>query len=203
MKERPILFSAPMVRAILDGRKTQTRRILKPQPPSNSLGPYFDDESGNWQCFGWSSGCPYGQIGDQLWVRETFGIGRATGFFYFQDTLNGRHYKALFDRWTPSIYMPRKASRIQLEITNIRVERLQDISREDSIAEGVIWKNCPTRQTLANKELQRLARHMGMSAHYVDEVDYIGWYRLLWESINGAESWAVNPYVWVIEFRKV
>jgi hypothetical protein len=182
MKERPILFSAPMVRAILERRKTQTRRIMKPQPygflfqkPVKSLG-------------GAEIKCPYGQTGDRLWVRETWGTDapnldtcrrgvESDGLFY------GPYYAADADwfdnhtvRMRPSIHMPRWASRITLEITNVRVERLQDISREDAIAEGTP----PPDAAYSMRDS----------------------YMMLWESINGRGSWATNPWVWVIEFKR-
>lgn len=108
--------------------------------------------------------------------------------------------------WTrprPSIHMPRWASRITLEVTGVRVERLQDISRDDAISEGVDPHRCPTQQTEASMRAQLVAHRIGMAAHYVAEIDYIGGFRWLWESINGAGSWDANPWVWVIEFRKV
>jgi len=200
MKERPILFSAPMVRAILTGNKTQTRRIAK----LNSSG-RVELAGKNWHLDDCDAllACPYGQPGDQLWVRETFmqiphpsdlGITEkdiphtwahacaAAGSIYyradpFSDLLAD-------DRaWKPSIFMPRAASRIQLEITAVRVERLNDISGGDAIAEGV-------------------SVHADHHAKPVSSIySPIAAYRDLWESINGEGSWAVNPLVWVVEFR--
>lgn len=181
MKERPILFSAPMVRAILDGSKTQTRRLCKPANEaalSAVVGPFdcpelghghFGDEEGDLQFL-----CPYGQPGDRLWVRETFAeIGaRLT---YKADTDDGAH--CMVKRWIPSIHMPRIDSRILLEIVSVRVERLQDISDQDAMAEGVD------------------AAAYGKSHRYG--------YSRLWEEINGAGGWAANPWVWVVEFKRV
>ena len=146
-KERPIIFSGPMIRAILEGRKTQTRRIVKP----NCL----------------SKLSPYGRTGDRLWVRETWGHNpEGPGYVYRSD--GDFDMKFHGDRWRPSIHMPRWASRITLEVTGVRVERLQDINEEDALAEGV--------------------EHA---------------FRSLWESINGPGSWDANPWVWVVEFRRV
>jgi hypothetical protein len=191
MKERPILFSAPMVRAILEGSKTQTRRLVK--IPDFVRGEPFD--------------CPYGKVGDRLWVRETWKY-----WDWTEDGMPWIKYQAddetkFFDscipeewsdrveqvwaelsvsnnyeidqaardyKWRPSIFLPRWASRILLEITGVRIERLNDISVGDCCAEGA-----PLDQT-----------------HAVET-----WYQELWESINGAGSWAANPWVWVIKFK--
>lgn len=206
MTERPILFSAPMVSALLAGTKTQTRRVVKPTRgrPIDFLGggPIGGPEWNNPECWGYehhdsatwvllrSRGepddaqypCPYGQPGDQLWVRETF----AEGIHQMADVNHwayaADHFGAqqrLGDRWTPSIHMPRWASRITLEITSMRVERLQDISVADAIAEG-----CP-------------------GGEHGDRYAALEQYRALWESINGPGSWDANPWVWVVEFRRL
>src|SRR5688572_10709918 len=171
MKERPILFSAPMVRALLDGSKTQTRRIVKrPKfvPINYILNPsmLIDKFTMWWQGehggVGWSQECPYGKPGERLWVRETFcdiepRYGSSDPPVLFRaDLAAGEQYLAV-DKWKPSIFMLRKLSRIDLEIVSVRVERLQDISRGDAMAEG-----CP----FANMR----------------ESDPVGWYRELWES---------------------
>lgn len=180
--ERPILFSAPMVRALLAGAKTQTRRALK-----------FND-SGHVVKGGrkWHPddpavliACPYGHVGDMLWVRET------AAFAEFSGGLRLVNYRATPDgdptgvTWRPSIHMPRWASRISLRITNIRVERLQSISEEDAKAEGVKVRDIV----------------------YPDEprsaYSYVEQYRLLWDSINGAGSWQKNPLVWAITFERL
>lgn len=186
MKERPILFSAPMVRALLDGRKTQTRRIVKfPHPPE-----------------GWHvNNCPYGQPGDRLWVRESGwerpyrttkmmreGADTWPRFAYAADDWSDNDradFKAFGFKPRPSIHMPRWASRILLEITGIRVERLQDISEEDARAEG-----CEVPAIIYPDE-----PHSAYS--------YVEQYRLLWESINGPGSWDANPWVWCISFRRI
>jgi len=192
MKERPILFSGKMVRAILDGRKTTTRRIVKPQP----------DRSFTWtahkQCEA-EYKCPYGQAGDRLWVRETW-AGLSHNYesdsweqwepSYLKESLdfpNQLIYRADGEneliKWTPSIHMLRWASRITLEITNVRVERLQEITEEDAINEGCgIQLLCPDDEYFKAKE------------HFC----------ILWESINGKKyPWSSNPFVWVISFRRV
>lgn len=168
MKARPILFQSDMVRAILDGRKTQTRRVVKPQPQG------FDAHKMDW-------GCPYGQPGDLLWVRETVWIEsdgtpvyRADGEF-----LDGWTQRGL--RWRPSIHMPRWASRLTLRVTGVRVQRLQEISCADAACEGMGFHGC--MGIPGDKEWLRM--------HF----------QQLWEDINGVESWGANPWVWVIEFE--
>lgn len=201
IKERPILFSGPMVRAILNGRKTQTRRVVKPQDyieawengavmTKNGWIPELDN--------------PYGQPGDRLWVREKHKIwlpdggpewsciyddgqsadGLATwdeGDQYLSPEDAGLH--VLPKRWRPSIYMPRWASRITLEITGVRVERLNEISEDDARAEGM-----PTGQV-----------HPEMYDSLYSRDRFIE----TWESINGPESWDENPWVWVVEFQRI
>lgn len=246
MKERPILFSGEMVRAILDGRKTQTRRVVKPQP-SYDFGWYpgvgndgkslhYANES-HWRKGAAVDWCPYGQPGDRLWGREAWAqahplavqpgrysqpgqagipgppnvqyrtIYRADGeplqvwrnadqsHPYF--TLDGpcddiaakfptvssnytRGGKAI--HWSPSIHMPRWASRITLEITGARVERLQDISENDAQAEGY-----------PGTEID--GKHIPWSG--------LGWFMAVWQCINGVASWDANPWVWAIEFKRL
>lgn len=193
MKERPILFSGPMVRALLAGTKTQTRRVVKPLPitlnrETNSL--QVDDKNIANGRFAKQVACPYGQPGARLWVRETFARidGQTRPWIETDYKATYTHGDRLGDslgirkKWSPSIHMPRHASRITLEITGVRVERLQDISPDDCIAEGA-WP-------IAQRELGR--GHEAVAA-----------FRDLWESINGPGSWAANPWVWVLEFRLV
>lgn len=220
MKERPILFSAPMVRAILDGTKTQTRRIISPRPQvawqlkscgiltceAHSLHAeqvaIFDRLDGLNQPYKF----PYGQLGDQLWVRETwrwadagecgsseYDVNAASGYEYRADGCGDEETK-----WKPSIHMPRLASRIQLEITGIRVERLQDISEDEAIAEGV-FKKVEDGYGLGDI----VETIDGGEAIYLSRGQARFEYRHLWESINGAGSWDANPWVWVIEFRRI
>lgn len=189
MKERPILFSGPMVRAILDSSKTQTRRVVKPRKDLSvgcMLAPH--ELAGEANCGDYSNS-PYGQPGDRLWVRETFMQEtqfepcavryRATD----EPFVLGPPIGNIAKDWRPSIHMPRWASRITLELTGVRVERLQDISEADATAEGVDYdpEDCPFAGV-------RTAVHA---------------YRNLWDKINGAGSWDANPWVWVIEFRRL
>lgn len=236
MKERPIIFSSEMVRAILEGRKTQTRRVIKPQPWSILEGwPYVDnpievvdhetkrvktiysDEKMN--RFVKKAVCPYGQPGDRLWVRETCiytppcwadsendynirddkGGGRIITYLADQKPGAVENAKDYHLRVRPSIHMPRWASRITLEVVNVRVERVQEISGQDAIAEGVDWKTCP-------QEIDpRGAFLMVKGEAAMTRVDYRGGYAKLWDSINAKRgySWLSNPWVWVIEFRRV
>lgn len=218
MKERPILFSGPMVRAILEGRKTQTRRVVKPQPPSKfpfaqdgTLGGitafWWTDKDIDLDDIAWWPGyddqdavkCPYGSPGDRLWVRETWcHIGSHTGPHTGVRTIEDVRYKADGDGyvWRPSIFMPRWASRITLEIVSVRVERLQDISEEDAETEGY------ERETFY-RELDKLsiARKLNRLTG-VERMPAQSWFIDLWESINGAGSWEANPWVWVIEFKR-
>ena len=212
MTERPILFSAEMVRAILDGRKTQTRRVMKVQPWPDAtieVGPYHPhriDRHGESQpgpvTFGaiWDHQdivnggdaglpCPYGKPGDYLWVRETWApladCVVLNCAYYRLDHEEARSSGSRVDvKWRPSIYMPRWASRITLRITDIRVERLQDISEEDAKAEGV-------------KPLDYAAHHVaaGCGARIAFEQ--------IWTTINGPAAWEANPWVWVISFERV
>ena len=220
MKERPILFSAPMVRALLDGSKTQTRRVIKPQPDfvgamGNPHVPWITKAPGLHVFLE----CPYGQPGDRLWVRETWQTHGELDGITPRDLPNDLHiqHPATYDGWVskrrPSIFMPRWASRITLEIVSVRVERLQAISEADASAEGCErmdserevrdWKICP--QCGGNG----LYTAFSGSGGALPDSDcfkcdtYVKRYRHLWESINGAGSWDANPWVWVVEFKKV
>jgi len=185
--ERPILFSGEMVRALLEGRKMQTRRIIKPQPD------IADPELEKVLPAAWEDGfidveCPYGIIGDRLWVRETF-----------CEFLDDYIYKAdeklpPYHKWKPSIHMPRTACRIALEITGVRIERLQDISEDDALAEGIF------KSTYDNYFHSTLHPVKGTYQCWVSARQA---FEMLWKSINGVNSWEENPWVWVIEFRRV
>lgn len=209
MKERPILFSAPMVRAIINGTKTQTRRVVKPQPlmvtdrttaPWN--GPPGALKLGLEQL---GRGCPYGQPGDRLWVRETFARidGQTRPWIETDYRATYTHGDRLGDtlgikkRWTPSIHMPRAASRITLEVTGVRVECLQDISEADAIAEGVFKKVGTT--PIGNA----VETATGGELIYAVPTQAREEYHRLWESINSPGSWDANPWVWVIEFKRL
>lgn len=178
MRERPILFSGPMVRALLDGRKTQTRRVVKPQPVDPFDGAQLRTAV---SAYALAGPCPYGEPGDRLWVRETWAKAGEQGdrVEYRADTADPKAGK-----WRPSIFMPSWASRITLEVESVRVERLQDISEADARAEGVT----PAPFTKA-----------GRAAHLV----HVEAFESLWGSINGPDSWAANPWVWVVAFRRV
>lgn len=205
MTEHPILFSGPMVRAILAGAKTQTRRVCKPEW-LRCLDSEDDEDRAKAV-----AGCPYGAPGMRLWVRETWAeagnedhapldprraLYRADtkpgdyGADVFQD---GREY---FDGWRPSIHMPRWASRIDLEVTGVRVERLQEISEEDARAEGVDeWIPCEIR-TGIRARIWGGGKRQGTAREH---------FSILWDSINSKRGygWDANPWVWVIEFRRV
>ena len=232
MKERPILFSAPMVRAILSGVKTQTRRVYKPKPgfpfQDGEITPTTQDSWMEW------GPCPYGEHGDRLWVKETWNY---QGWSSVWENGGRRPYDELFvkyraddvertihrkpddnhglpkqrarrqgedeeayndyltqfwRKWTPSIFMPRDVSRITLEIVSVRVERLQDISEGDAVAEGCEMGDDGFPALQPNPR----GGHDGWDSA-------ADWYAWLWESINGAGSWDANPWVWVVEFKRI
>lgn len=208
MTERPILMSAPMVRAILAGTKTQTRRAIRPRPPaavrdagviwsgtpSNGEWWWLDslelDEAG---VVGEPFRCPYGVACDRLWVREAWRErvpdqdGRTDDYRADYPGLT-RANDPCGVPWKPSIHMPRRASRILLEVTEIRVERLQEISDSDAVAEGVGLTESAVGIPMTSPGGESLPHTI---------------YRLLWESINGKESWAANPWVWCVSFRRL
>ncbi|HEN3636831.1 TPA: hypothetical protein U5E40_001429 [Yersinia enterocolitica] len=207
MNEKPILFNAEMVNAILSGRKTQTRRIMKVQPAECNHTHWPEYPNPEWKLYdrGWNCAvcgngvslterdvtgiiCPLGKPGDQLWVREAFATGLCT-----KSTLAYRATHKTEDleegwgetiKWTPSIHMPRWASRINLLITGVRAERLNDISEQDARAEGVkAWRG-PAEELVGGK---------------------LAFFEL-WDSIYGqkeGENWQANPWVWVIEFERM
>lgn len=249
MMERPILFSAPMVHAILDGKKTQTRRVIqfKRDPKGYSFSvcgrPLLEDTLGDFHAYfqlpeeQWVAGgkptsvmvkSPYGGTGDSLWVRETFALEQYDDepklsnnrpVFHHPETDNEfdgeywlvPHYKATdpepelcYDedpnddgepkcKWKPSIHMPRWASRITLQIIDIRVERVRDITRDDAKAEGVsnVFKY---RGEIDKAIFKRSVLH-----------PYVANFSVLWDQINAKRGygWDVNPWVWVVEFKKV
>ena len=232
MKERGMIFNGEMVRAILDGRKTQTRRPIKwKQTRFTEIGEREDGSKWPWSedaehtCDFWHP-CPFGAVGDRIWVRETWGVvshafsddglmidwvpDRPSTAIHEMPFGNGYYsgyaiyaadgdftwgdddgYEDGRSCWKPSIHMPRAASRILLEITDVRVERLNAISEEDARAEGIIDGGClncgePEPCGCANPE--------------PDATDAFAY---LWQSIYGQENWNADPWVWVIEFKRV
>jgi len=215
MKERPIIFSAPLVRAILDGRKSQTRRVAVPR---------FDDRK---PCEHWHGGndpvqaalmmrhcdhgsegttCPYGQPGDRLWVRETWKGMKDGGDSRPCVAYAATDFKPARCKWDSPLFMPRWASRITLEVVGVRVERVQDITEADAAAEGCEAIGVPIVDD-------------GTGDHLGDQPSFRYGFAALWDSIYGkrakgcdlahvggeavnAYSWAANPWVWVIEFRR-
>lgn len=215
MTERGMIFNGEMVRAILDGRKTQTRRIMNVQPDTPEFGVRRIIESSIAKEIGmyfWSQedargikarskqfSCPYGTAGDHIWVRETWaeaGAGAPELKLYranYPDHVPS-HYESVPPasdiRWTPSIHMPRNASRILLEITGVRVEKLKSISEGEAQSEGVaqlrqgFWKHYQP----------------GWTQH---QLSARGAFATLWDSIYGFGEWDRNPWVWVIEFKRI
>ncbi|MBC7847234.1 MAG: hypothetical protein H7Y10_12155 [Flavobacterium sp.] len=184
-KYHPILFSTPMVQAILEGRKTQTRRIVKyPLQLKGWLVSIGESENPPPIEF-----CPY-EVGDVLWVRETFAEWPKVMFQYKAST----HIGSEIGKWKPSIFMPKEACRIFLKLKQIRVERLQDISEEDAIAEGVISFFNPLFQETRFKDYM---------ISYSECREASRSFCSLWESINGLNSWNQNPFVWVYEFEQI
>ena len=174
--ERPILFKGEMVRAILDGVKTQTRRVMK---RAFLFGSCISDDTG-------IINCPFGKIGDRLWVRETWAnaldFGYCTGQYFYRSTYkNGGSFDDV-KKWRPSIHMPRSASRITLEITDIRVERLHDITEADALAEGTAY------YIEAGKSKNEI---MSMRSAFMD----------MWQSYY--PGIAENSFVWVVGFKKI
>ncbi|MEF9678940.1 hypothetical protein ABRQ00_10935 [Pectobacterium aroidearum] len=206
MKERGIIFNGEMVRATLDGLKTQTRRVVRHQPDEDGLarlsgGPWMDTSEKVYRC-------PYGEVGDRLWVRETSGLQirrdalGGTGEFrvYRASNPDAIRYKTASGeiapiKWVPSIHMPRHASRITLEITDVRVERLNYISEEDAIAEGVARRHSDTYHGF-----YRDYENQGYGCGCTFAKDS---FRSLWRSIYGAESWNANPWCWAITFKRI
>ena len=215
MKERPILFSGPMVRALLDGRKTQTRRVVNPEPSAGvRVSPFC--ASGLEDGHGRELRSPYGKPGDRLWVRESLAATRdAAGIIFdwhyvadgakvrrmpglrpeFNDAMAFAH---LVRKAVPSIHMPRWASRITLEVTGVRIERLHDVTEADAAAEGVeslrnegeYWKDY-LRSTAQCDELVCLNARDSF------------W--TLWDSLNAERGfgWDASPWVWVVEFKRI
>jgi len=223
IQERPILFKPEMVKAILEGRKTQTRRIIRDQ---ELVEPNPDDGSANfvhsprcpsycdYACAGPDGYCPYGQPGDHLWVKERWSpVECSREPKNACDSFEGSHVNYAADfldqppygksiRWKSSLYMPRWASRLTLEIVQVRVQRVKDISEGDAIAEGVgAWRDNWSRREAAEAFIRGTeARVETKNAKTAKRLFY-----LLWQKINTkrGHGWDKNPWVWVIEFERV
>lgn len=198
VKEHPIIFSTDMVKALLEGRKTQTRRILNPQPYSKVSGIKLTDyeishftleNHPGWVKYGLNKNlkCRFGKPGDLLWVRETWKknvIPMGWPYHYYED--DSVFTNKDNEKWKPSIHMPKEAARIWLEVKDIRIERLNEISEADAFAEGI-----------------------EVTSHYKNAVacnpkrpfNAITGYMYLWEAINGFDSWNSNPWIWAITFK--
>ncbi|MBV0363885.1 hypothetical protein KTP02_06645 [Klebsiella quasipneumoniae] len=199
MKERGMIFNGEMVRALLDGRKTQTRRIIKDcTVGSDQISKFIQIEKKFIGCYPEDvpelirECCPYGVPGDRIWVREAFASGLSTKSTlayratHKREDLEDGFYDTI--KWTPSIHMPRWASRILLEITGVRVERLNAISQADAIAEGA---------PPSHPSIDCVSQEYGFP-------DFSrSWFGQTWQHIYGEESWDANPWVWVIEFERV
>jgi hypothetical protein len=203
MNMHPILFSGPMAKAILEGRKTQTRRIANQDFRMQSAIRVLTDTKTSYFDFvfadetGMVRKCPYGLPGDRLWVRETWAAHPTRNktkpselpvgipiWYQQNEGVEKGHFV-----WRPSIFMPRWASRITLEVENVRVERLKNIERNDAIAEGVSAIFTNNTDHFERGELN----------------PYVANFRILWDSINAQRGfgWDVNPWVWVIEFKRI
>jgi hypothetical protein len=252
MNDHPILMSGPMVRALLDGSKTQTRRIVKPQPTKDAdlvnlrweISPEgyqhfcrtdkWWDESGNCTDEDIIT-CPYGKSGDSLWVRETWQLhSRATDVakvvyraserashtefheFVPVSLIGNTQPKPFQQGWRPSIHMPRWASRMTLELTEVRVERLQEITEEDAKAEGMFFTDygrkcfhrasppqdvgdCPAPQEHHPQRDGWMWDRTTSSDQCLGSARSAYWN--LWNTINSADSWNADPWVWVLSFR--
>lgn len=214
MNERPILFSGPMVRAILENRKTQTRRVVKLRDPSQTYSVHGDDgwPSSADECGMWHKDrCPYGAPGDRLWVREAWcpQIVNGSPHHLFKASWpqvdeHGITTPVPTFKWKPSIHMPRWASRITLEITEVRVERLHELSDGDAINEGILSVRSPEwdRQHFPAWRSEFDAACAANRKPPVGPMPTRA-FKALWESINGKGSWGKNPWVWVIGFERV
>ena len=197
MKEKSILFNTEMAQATLDGRKTQTRRVIKPAKTSRDAK-YFDPDLNGWpidQGTGRVLPCPYGKVGDLLWVRETWRIYLRKNKPFIQYRADGQELAISHDRydhlqfnkrritWRPSIFMPRWASRLTLRVADVRVERIQDITEQDAMAEGISPRDVAARG------------HVGP----------LPLFKHLWDTINAKRgySWQSDPWVWAVKFELV
>ena len=210
MTDRPILFSGPMVRALIEGRKTQTRRVLKPPRGAKNSGHTILRDynktcekalwwwDGKHDRVGWSQALPYA-IGDRLWCREAhYSTHRSPvdgNRIYYRADCDELAEEMLSVRWSPSIHMPRWASRLTLTVTDVRVERLQDISEKDAIAEGISL--APHRRPAYRVEV-KTPNHLGVDA--VDADKARSCFMRLWQTIHGPEAWDANDWVCALTF---
>jgi hypothetical protein len=194
MKHIPILFSTPMVQAILDGRKTMTRRVVK-EPHQSWMN---EDTNAEW----WSvaDNLSKYQKGDVLWVRETWqettwlhSSNDEYGYIY-KASLNGKVWECNDEgwKWRPSLFMPKSACRIFLEVVSVKVERLNEITERDTIAEGIEWLN---RNEFSGWKVY--TDYLATTSN--PKVSF----QSLWQSIKGADSWQANPFVWCISFKRI
>lgn len=234
VKARPILFNGDMVRALLDGRKTMTRQVIKPQPrpgrhaDGRIIGKAANRHLGDiyhiWEpregrviplthncAYRWRPMCPYGVPGDLLWVRECFGhvgtldpgylVYRATYPEFLPDCVENIPDEPPRGTWKPSIHMPRTASRLTLRVTDVRVERVQDISEADAKAEGAQNRKVLRDPTVNpfRMSIERLAQHEFVNAGFRSG------FRERWDSINDKRGfgWDANPWVWVVSFEVI
>jgi hypothetical protein len=233
VKEHPILFSGPMVKAILEGKKIQTRRTKKLEKINKNPDDWFtnkehlffgkDQDACYWKNLKTEDSflvkCPYGKIGERLWVRETFAVQHEFDPYKPSEIPKEKarlHFEATEDLGglikRPSLFMPRSASRITLEITNIRVEQLQEISEEDSKLEGAIKQDLITRGEMLEEAIICMVNKIEVKDDHYDKFiekrdrlngTFKKGFSILWEQINGKGSWKLNPWVWVLEFKKI
>jgi hypothetical protein len=187
MKSRPIMFSTPMVEALLRGTKTQTRRIIKTQPVESEFGKVLY-KNRELTLNSLKNYCPYGEPGDELWVKETYQIIEGNRYIYKADPL------IWSGKWKPSLFMPKTASRITLKITQVRVEKLFDISMLDADREGVFNIERDDPDSCCHNYTDYLNKY----CCYDSPIDS---FHSLWQSINGTKSWKTNPWLWVLNFE--
>lgn len=212
VKERPILFSGAMIQAILEGRKTQTRRIIKlPSWSTQNWDDFEVYENNSVETICASTGCsadilcPYGKKGDWFWVRETWLQSPADGSYWYKADNHEEGLAKVYNyRWKPSIHMPRSASRITLEITGIRVEEVQNISEEDAIAEGAKrFDNLPSIHPYGQDPRWSMEEAPPSTDYCLNSARLA--FANYWNKLNADRGypWESNPWVWVIEFQKV
>lgn len=193
-KQIPMLFSTPMVIAADNETKTITRRVIKSLVIDKDSGYVFLEKKYQFDIHNWKEKlipfCPYGEVGDIIYVRETFAVGLSSGFYFFKANYTTNIAPTGLSKWKPSIHMPKKIARIWLEITDIRIEQLDDISEGDAKQEGIKRGNCYA-DGFMHYDTKTFGAHPVIS------------FQTLWESINKKKhTWKSNPWVWVITFKK-